>query len=88
MPRYKLPTSDKLHTEHTEVLKSKYDGAPAHTVLKGLRPGVYYQFWVSAVNQLNNEGPTSVVEGYRHERRKNIDLDVSKGTGNNAKISY
>ena len=50
-----------------------------HKVIRGLKPGVYYQFWVSAVNALNNEGPTSMVQGYRHERRRNVELEASRG---------
>ena len=77
--RYKPPTSDNLHTETMQIAVPKHAGTPAHAIIKGLRPGIYYQFWVSAINYLNNEGPTSIVQGYRHERRRNLDLEASKG---------
>jgi hypothetical protein len=77
--RYKPPTSDNLQTENIQISSPKNDENLVHAVIRGLKPGVYYQFWVSAVNFLNNEGPTSIVQGYRHERRRNIDLQASKG---------
>ena len=58
------------------------DETLVHAIVKNLKPGVYYQFWVSAINNLNNEGPTSMVQGYRHARRRNADLDASKGQYN------
>lgn len=59
-------------------------GTTAHAIIKGLRSGVYYQFWVAAINRLNKEGPTSVLFGYRHERKRNIDLEANKGINGNA----
>ena len=58
------------------------DETLVHAIVKNLKPGVYYQFWVSAINYLDNEGPTSMVQGYRHARRRNADLDASKGQYN------
>ena len=79
MFRYKPPSSDNLQTENIQISSPKSTENSVHTVIRGLKPGVYYQFWVSAVNALNNEGPTSIVQGYRHERRRNSDLDASRG---------
>ena len=80
--RYKPPTSDNLQTENIQISSPKNDEHLAHAIIRGLKPGVYYQFWVSAVNHLNNEGPTSIVQGYRHERRRNVDLEASRGRRN------
>ena len=77
--RYKPPSSDTLQTENIQISSPKSTENTVHTVIRGLKPGVYYQFWVSAVNALNNEGPTSIVQGYRHERRRNADLEASRG---------
>ena len=78
--RYKPPNSDELQTENIQISSpKKNEYMVVHKVIRGLKPGVYYQFWVSAVNALNNEGPTSMVQGYRHERRRNIELEASRG---------
>ena len=78
--RYKPPNSDELQTENIQISSpKKNENMVVHKVIRGLKPGVYYQFWVSAVNALNNEGPTSMVQGYRHERRRNIELEASRG---------
>ena len=79
MFRYKPPSSDNLQTENIQISSPRSTENSVHTVIRGLKPGVYYQFWVSAVNALNNEGPTSIVQGYRHERRRNSDLEASRG---------
>lgn len=77
--RYKPPSSDDLQTENIQIASPKSsENTMVHKVIRGLKPGVYYQFWVSAVNSLNNEGPTSIVQGYRHERRRNADLEASR----------
>ena len=78
--RYKPPNSDELQTENIQISSpKKNENMVVHKVIRGLKPGVYYQFWVSAVNALNNEGPTSMVQGYRHERRRNTELEASRG---------
>ena len=69
----------QMDTRKKRKHKKKNENMVVHKVIRGLKPGVYYQFWVSAVNALNNEGPTSMVQGYRHERRRNIELEASRG---------
>ena len=86
--RYKPPTSEQVRTDEISINAASSGTGSIYKVIQNLKQGIYYQFWVSAVNKLNREGPTSIVQGYRHEQRRGSQLEDLKGTSSPAYKKY
>ena len=68
--RHKHDAAEEISTDQVQIQASK-DTANSnlHYIAEGLKPSVYYQFWVVA-NSLLGQGNASIIQGYRVARSK------------------
>ena len=64
--RHKHDAAEEISTDQVQIEASNSN---LHYIAEGLKPSVYYQFWVVA-NSLLGQGNASIIQGYRVARSK------------------